>query len=151
MHIRSCIVLWVTFSSATRWGQRGQLTSPEMSRGARSDLNFFVFFGLPAVKLFRRGLQSLKLMTRWAHNIKLSERAPNWSRETTCKKNLLPNRALQRLPTGAGLYCSCQDRPLLKRNSCQSGPLATSICRIVPVLKLSRRALPKEIDAKAGR
>ena len=101
MHIRSCIVLWVTFSSATRWGQRGQLTPPppEMSRGARSDLNFFVFFcGLPAVKLFRRGLQSLKLLTRRAHNnMKLPERAPNWSRETTCKKNMLPNRALHQI------------------------------------------------------
>ena len=61
MHIRSCLVLWVTFSSATRWGQRGQLTSPEMSRGARSDLNFFVFLWLACCKTFQK--RSTKLET----------------------------------------------------------------------------------------
>ena len=52
-------------SGATRWA-RGISWPPEMSRGARSNVNFFC--DLPAVTLFRRGLESWKRLTKRAHN-----------------------------------------------------------------------------------
>ena len=117
-HFRNMTSQW-----RNQGGQRGQLTLPKCQEGPAPT---WTFCDLLALKLFRRGLESWKLLTMRAHNIKIPGAGPYWSHETTCKKKLLPNRALQRLPTGAGLYCSCQNRPLLKRNSCQSGPDATS-------------------------
>ena len=71
-------------------GQRGQLTLPKCQEGPAPTLTFC---DLLALKLFRRGLESWKLLIMRAHNIKIPERAP----------------------TGAM-------RPLAKRNCCQIGP-----------------------------
>ena len=134
----------MTSQRRNQGGQRGQLTLPKCQEGPAPTWNFC---DLLALKLFRRGLESWKVET--ADNAGPQHQntgaGPYWSHETTCKKKLLPNRALQRLPTGAGLYCSCQNRPLLKRNSCQSGPYATSTQRSGPLLKLWEwiRPIPK--------
>ena len=109
-------------SGATR-GSEGSADPPEMSRGPSSDMNFL---WLACSKTFQKGSGKLETADNAGPQHQNTGAGPYWSHETTCKKKLLPNRALQRLSTGAGFYCSCQNRPLLKRNSCQSGPYATS-------------------------
>ena len=121
-----------------------------MSRGVRSDLNFFVFFcGLPAVKLFRRGLQSLKLLTGGPTTTSNYRSGP-----LTGAVRLLAKR-----------IC-CQIGPfnayLPERTSTVAVKTGPSKEKLLPKRALSdihlpdralteaiRRALPKEIDAKA--
>ena len=116
-HFRNMTSQW-----RNQGGQRGQLTVLKCQEGPAPT---WTFCDLLALKLFRKGSGKLETADN-AGPHQNNGAGPYWSHETTCKKKLLPNRALQRLPTGAGLYCSCQNRPLLKRNSCQSGPYATS-------------------------
>ena len=116
-HFRNMTSQW-----RNQGGQRGQLTLPKCQEGPAPT---WTFLWLSCSKTFQKGSGKLKTANN-AGPHQNTGAGPHWSHETTCKKKLLPNRALQRLPTGAGLHCSCQNRPLLKRNSCQSGPDATS-------------------------
>ena len=57
----------------SQWrNQRGQLTLPKCQEGPAPT---WTFYDLLALKLFRRGRESWKLLTMRAHNIKIPERA----------------------------------------------------------------------------
>ena len=112
-HFRNMTSQW-----RNQGGQRGQLTLPKCQEGPAPT---WTFCDLLALKLFRRGLESWKLLTMWAHNIKIPERAP----------------------TGAM-------RPLAKRNCCQIGSFNAYLPERVSTVAVKTGPFWREIPAKAG-
>ena len=109
-------------------GSEGSADPPKCLEGPAPT---WVFCDLPAVKLFRRGLESWKLLTKRAHNnIQLPERAPtgavtplakgNYCQIGPFQKKLLSKRALSNIHlterrAGPCWNCRCEDGPFQKK------------------------------------